>query len=130
MPTLLERLRMQIEELNRRLSREQRLFFFAGIAIVLLGIAAFFFMSSRPDYVVLFSNLSHADQQAIARRLTASKAPYKVSGDGTTVTVPAGDRDKLRVQLAQEGLPNGTGVGLEYLDKPSLYDTEPTLRAK
>lgn len=130
MPRWLEQILERIRSFYRNLNQQQRTLLLAGSALLVLGVAGFVLMATRPDYVVLYSNLSKNDGQRISQRLDSLNVPYKLSKDGTAILVARPQVDKLRVQLAQEGLPTTQGVGLEYLDKPSIYDTDPTLKAK
>jgi len=80
--------------------------------------------SGRPDYQILYSNLSPNDAGAIVNRLKGQRIPYKIEGNGTIILVPAKEVYEQRLQLAGEGLPQGGGVGFEIFDRTNLGMTE------
>lgn len=81
-------------------------------------------LSNRPGETVLFSNLSTQDAGEITAKLSEMQVPYQLIGDGTTISVPAEQVHQTRLNLAQEGLPRGSGVGFEIFDETSLGMTE------
>lgn len=94
---------------------------------VVLGLLLFFvFVSMRvstPEMKLLYDDLSAIDSGAIAGKLEQNEIAYKVSDDGTRVSVPADAVGRARMLLAQEGLPNGGSMGYEIFDKQSGFGT-------
>ena len=88
-----------------------------GAAAALVAIVAVLAMWSRePDYKVLFANLDDRDGGAIVSALGQMNVPYRFSGDGRALLVPADRVYDTRMQLAGQGLPRGGSVGFELLD--------------
>jgi len=88
-----------------------------GVAAALVAIVAVLALWSRgPDYKVLFSNLDDRDGGAIVSALGQMNVPYRFSGDGRALLVPADRVYDTRMQLASQGLPRGGSVGFELLD--------------
>jgi len=81
-------------------------------------------MAGRPQYSVLFSNLSADDAGAIVEKLKESKVDYRLAAGGSAIEVPEAGVYDLRLQLAGEGLPRGGTVGFEVFDKSSFGMTE------
>jgi flagellar M-ring protein FliF len=91
-----------------------------GLA-VLLAVALFLgsqWMGDTP-YVPLFASLPAEDAGAIVTQLKASKTPYRV-GAGDQILVPADKVNEIRLRVASQGLPLGSGVGFEVFDKGSF----------
>ncbi len=84
----------------------------ASIAIV----AALFMWASSPDYRVLYSNLSEADGGRIITELDTRGVPYQFSQSGQALLVPSDQVHTLRLQLAEQGLPQGGNLGLELME--------------
>ena len=84
----------------------------ASIAIV----AALFMWASSPDYRVLYSNLSEADGGRIITELDTRGVPYQFSQGGQALLVPSDQVHTLRLQLAEQGLPQGGNLGLELME--------------
>jgi flagellar M-ring protein FliF len=99
----------------------------AGIgAAVLVTIGAIIFFASQwssPNMALLYSDLSPSDGGAIVQQLDQQKIPYKASPDGTRIEVPADQVGRLRMMLAQQGMPSGGSVGNEIFNQPEGLGT-------
>ncbi len=93
------------------------------IVMVLGGLSLMVHIANKPDYQLLFSNISAEDAGVILSKLKEQRIPYKVSGAGKTILVPSEKVDELRLQLASEGLPRGEGSGFEIFDRSSPWST-------
>ncbi len=88
------------------------------IAVVMIvGIYVVYKWSSRPEYVVLYSNLAAEDTAAIVQQLDGASIKYLVSSDGATVQVDQKQIANARLILAEQGLPASSTVGFELFDK-------------
>lgn len=113
------------------LSSRNRLIIASAIAATLALIVVGILWSKRPDYVVLYSGLSPEDAQAIEDELRSARVPYKRSPDGSSITVPSSEVYKVRMQLANKGLPEaGSAVGFEGFDKTDFGTTDFVQRIK
>ena len=95
-----------------------------GVAAMLALIVASVLWSSRPEYRVLFSNLSDKDGGAIVAQLSKMNVPYRFSEGGGAVLVPADQVHDVRLKLAQAGLPKGSAVGFELMDGARFGTTQ------
>lgn len=94
-----------------------RLAVLAASALVLLGLFAFLLVRvSEPRLTLLFGELDPAAAREIVGRLEALDVAHALSADGRAVMVPAGEAPRLRLQLAEGGLPQGGPAGYEILD--------------
>jgi flagellar M-ring protein FliF len=93
----------------------------AAMGAVTVGLVAFFafviMRFSEPNFATLFTGLDIKDSAAIVKELESSGVPYELRGDGSAILVPADRVARLRMSLAQDGLPSGGGVGYEIFDK-------------
>jgi flagellar M-ring protein FliF len=98
-----------------------------AIAAVLAGTIGFFvFISTRlatPSYALLYSELDLQDSAQIATKLDALNVPYQLRGNGTQILVPGDQVDRLRLVMAETGLPHGGSVGYEIFDKSETLGT-------
>lgn len=110
-------------ETFRRLG-PSRLLTLVGVAI---GFVAFFaFLVSRlsgTDMSLLYSDLDAADSGKIVAKLDAQAIPYELRGNGTQIYVPSDRVLRLRMGLAEEGMPSGGSVGYELFDKADALGT-------
>ncbi|OYQ33474.1 flagellar M-ring protein FliF [Niveispirillum lacus] len=99
----------------------------AGIgAAVLITIGSLVFFAgqwSTPNLALLYSDLSPSDGGAIVQQLEAQQIPYRASPDGTRIEVPADQVGRLRMTLAQQGIPTGGNVGNEIFNQPEGLGT-------
>lgn len=91
-----------------------------GLLVLLLYISS---RLSTPTLEMLYSELSTADAAAIAKRLDELKVPFKVDDSGTRIMVPADQVGRLRMQMAQAGLPAGGSIGYEIFDREQGFGT-------
>ena len=91
----------------------------AGAAAVAI-VGALFMWAQAPEYRVLYSNFSEADGGRIIAELDKRKVPYRIGEGGNTLLVPAEQLHNLRLQLAEQGLPQAGNVGFEILDKQAF----------
>jgi flagellar M-ring protein FliF len=91
------------------------------MGVVTLALVAFFAFlivrATAPQMVPLFTDLSVEDSSAIIKDLERQGIPYDIKSDGTIVQVPKEQVPRLRMKLAESGLPKGGGVGYEIFDK-------------
>jgi flagellar M-ring protein FliF len=89
-----------------------------AVAIALIGFFAFLIMRmSAPQMTMLFSELSLEDSSAIIKDLERQNIPFQMRNEGATILVPHDRVTRLRMKLAEGGLPKGGGVGYEIFDR-------------
>lgn len=114
----------QLTEGYLKLPLVQKILFPILVVASVMGIIYVSKWASRPDYSVLYSDLSSADAAAVVERLKAQKIKYQLRGDGSSIAVsPAELVHELRIGLASEGLPKGGTVGFELFDNSSFGTT-------
>ncbi len=90
-----------------------------GAALMALVVALFMWASS-PSWRVLYSNLGEADGGRIISELEQMRVPFRLSEGGQAILVPGDQVHRLRLQLAEQGLPQGGSVGLELMEDQSF----------
>lgn len=94
---------------------------------VAAGLVGFFTLLvvrlGAPQMTLLFSDLDLRDSNSIVRELESRDIAYELRGGGTTVLVPRGQVLRLRMQLAENGLPAGGNIGYELFDKSDALGT-------
>ncbi|MCR9175256.1 MAG: flagellar basal-body MS-ring/collar protein FliF [Alphaproteobacteria bacterium] len=95
-----------------------RLAALVGTAIATVGF--FIFLVSRistGSMSLLYSDLASADSGEIVNELESRSIPYQLKANGTQIFVPADEVLRLRVTLAQQGLPGDGSIGYELFDQ-------------
>src|SRR5689334_17977755 len=78
---------------------------------------------TTPQMTTLFTELSLEDSSAIIKDLERQAIPYELRNDGAAIMVPKDKVTRLRMKLAEGGLPKGAGVGYEIFDKSDALGT-------
>ena len=99
-----------------RLRASPRIALIIGVAVAVSVLVALLLWTRSPDYAVLYSGLANRDGGQIVARLDQMQVPYKLTGGGSTIMVPRSRVDRVRLQMASDGLPKGGGVGFELMD--------------
>ena len=95
-----------------------------AVTIALVGFFAFLIMRvTTPQMTPLFTDLSLEDSAAIAKELDREGVTYELRNDGNIIMVPGDRVARLRMTLAENGLPKGGGVGYEIFDKSDALGT-------
>lgn len=103
------------EWLNKLQSNPRLPLIIAGAATIAVVIALLLWARS-PEYRVLYSTLTDADGGRIITQLDTMGVPYRFSESGQALLVPADQVRPLRLKLAEQGLPQASGVGFELMD--------------
>jgi flagellar M-ring protein FliF len=94
------------------------------VTAMLFGFFAFIITKvSEPTMAPLYSDLSDRDSAAIIKDLEAQAIPYLLRQDGTQILVPKDKMLRLRMKLAEKGVPAGGNVGWEIFDKTDSLGT-------
>jgi flagellar M-ring protein FliF len=105
------------------LPRRKQLGLGVGLLLLLALIVYLAGQGRQGDFRPLFTGLSDKDGGAIAAQLAQQQVPHRIEAGGT-ILVPAAQVYDVRMRLAAAGLPKGSLVGFELLDKPSLGQTQ------
>ena len=90
----------------------------AAVTLALIGFFAFIMIRmSQPQMVPLFTDLSVEDSSAIIKDLERQAIAYEIKNDGAIILAPKENIARLRMKLAEGGMPKGGGVGYEIFDK-------------
>lgn len=101
-----------------------RLMAMVAVTAALIGFFAFVIMRvTSPQMMTLFTDLSVEDSSAIIKDLERQSIPYEFKNDGAAIMVPKDKVTRLRMKLAEGGLPKGGGVGYEIFDKSDALGT-------
>ena len=95
-----------------------RLVVMGGLVAGLVGF--FIYMLSRfatPSYTMLYSNLELKDSGRIVQQLETQNIPFEIKHGGATINVPGDRVARVRMMMAQQGLPSGGSLGYELFDK-------------
>lgn len=88
-----------------------------GLAIsVALGVTVAMW-SQSPNYSMLYGNLTAKDMSLVTQSLDDAGIEYRLERGAGAIMVPADRVHEARMNLATQGLPHGSDVGFELLEK-------------
>jgi flagellar M-ring protein FliF len=89
-----------------------------AVTVALVGFFGFLILRvTAPQMTPLFTDLTLEDSTAIVKELERQGISYELREDGAIVLAPKDRVPRLRMTLAESGLPKGGGVGYEIFDK-------------
>jgi len=114
----------QLTDLWTRLKFGQRVTIIVAVVGTLALMATLIIYGTQPEFGVLFSDLKPADAQTIVEKLKTQNVQYKLTNNGTVVSVPADRVSELRLEMASSGALAGGHVGFDIFDRASFGATE------
>jgi flagellar M-ring protein FliF len=95
-----------------------------AVTAALIGFFAFVIMRvTTPQMTTLFTDLSGDDSSGIVKELERQAIPFELRNEGAAIMVPKDKVTRLRMKLAEGGMPKGGGVGYEIFDKSDALGT-------
>src|SRR3981189_436578 len=95
-----------------------------AVTAALVGFFGFVIMRvTTPVMTTLFTDLSPEDSAGIVKDLERQAVAFELRNDGAVIMVPKDRVTRLRMKLAEGGLPKGGGVGYEIFDKSDALGT-------
>lgn len=94
-----------------------------GVSLLLLGFFMMMaFRASSAGMSPLYTSLSMEDSAKIAAELDKTGVPYEITGGGSQISVPSDKVLRLRLSMAEQGIPaGGSVVGYEIFDKSESF---------
>ena len=117
-------LKEQMKRLWQGFDAKQRYTIIAMAVLLTVGLLGWsYWWGSRTDYVPLFTSMDAKDAGEVAAKLKEAKIPYEIGGNGTAILVPSKDVYRIRLEMANQGLPRGS-KGFEVFDQNKFGATE------
>lgn len=94
-----------------------RLALMGGVVLAMVGF--FIYVTTRlatPNMDLLYSQLDSKDTTRIIQALDAQGVPYELGTENSGIFVPGKEVARIRLMLADQGLPGGGSIGYEIFD--------------
>jgi len=104
-------------------NRDQKIKFIICVAAIISVVSVMLYIINRPVYVPLYTNLEVKDAAEIAEKLEENNIRYRLEDQGETILVDPEQKYKIRLMLAQEGLPKGGSLGFDEIFSQSRLGT-------
>jgi len=104
-----------------RIPAVRQVLLLVGVAgSVAIGIALFLW-SQSPAYSQLYGELAERDASQVVEALRTAGIDYRLNPTTGAIMVPESRVHDARLELAANGLPEGTGMGLEMIKEPQGF---------
>jgi len=93
------------------------------VTLIIGSVAGFLFLmswSGNHEFQPLYAHLDPEDANEVLTRLREQKIEYRIASNGSSILIPQQHIYEVRMQMASEGLPRGSGVGFEIFDNTKL----------
>ncbi len=114
----------KIKEFWSKFSITQRVIIAGVTVLTVAGFIALTVWINKPNYSLLYSNLSPEDANRVVTILQKDNIPYELTNNGTTIMVPTTQVYDLRLKVAGEGNLVGQGIGFEIFDQTKVGQTD------
>ncbi|WP_053957441.1 flagellar basal-body MS-ring/collar protein FliF [Inediibacterium massiliense] len=119
----LEQIKEQLNDFYKQLSKAQKIKIAVSGLLVVISMALLFYFTSKPEYVVLFNDITPKDRGEITQKLDEMAIPWKTNDAGSSILVQKEDKNKAQANLAVAGLPKEDFSYEQMLDNTSLTMT-------
>ncbi|MEM0987308.1 MAG: flagellar basal-body MS-ring/collar protein FliF [Pseudomonadota bacterium] len=109
----------QIVSTWQKLDLRRRIVLIGAVLLTLVAVLSLAQIASRPGMALLYSGLDPAAAGEVVGALEQMNVPSEIRGDA--IYVPEGERDRVRLNLARDGLPRQGQAGYELLDQISGF---------
>jgi flagellar M-ring protein FliF len=109
-----------LKQVWQQASLTHRLSLVGIVAGFMVVVGLLVFWSSRPEFALLYGNLSHEDAARIADHLREQNVPYELGDGGSSVFVPDDQVYQLRLDIASQEMVTGGNEGYKILDRDGL----------
>ncbi|MTI69487.1 MAG: flagellar M-ring protein FliF [Firmicutes bacterium] len=94
-----------------------------GVSLI-ISFIAYYYLFGKVTYTPIFTNLDIQDSSQIVNKLKEKNIEYKVENGGRKILVPDNDVEKLRLDLAIDGVIPNNGKGYEIFDDAGFAVTD------
>jgi flagellar M-ring protein FliF len=114
----------QIKRLTGMLSNPQRWTILIAAVLVSAGFYGLVHWQRESAFRPLYTALAPEDASVVIQKLKEGSTEYRLSNNGTTISVPEDKVAELRLELAGAGVPKSGRIGFEIFDKTNFGMTD------
>ncbi|MFW6180084.1 MAG: flagellar basal-body MS-ring/collar protein FliF, partial [Desulfohalobiaceae bacterium] len=114
----------KLQELWTKSTIPQRILLGGVLGSLLLVFVLLLYWLNRPQYEVLYSDLSQEDASQVVEELKDQGVDYKLENQGKTILVPSDQVYELRLDVAGKDLMQDSGEGLELFQETQIGQTD------
>lgn len=115
-----ERIAQYREKLSQywnQFSKKQKIMLVSTVSFIFIAIIVLTMQFSKTEYEVAFRDLNSSDAAGIITHLESQGIPYKLSPDGTSISVPSTDSTRVQIDVGSQGIIQNGTIGLETFEQ-------------
>lgn len=101
-------------------SKKQKWLLLGTLVFLIATISVVTYQLSKTDYELAFKDLNASDAAGIIEYLNGNAIPYQLSSDGTSISVPAAQASKVRVDVGAQGIVKNGSIGFDSFGNEGL----------
>ena len=101
----IEQMKKQLNEFWTGMDKKKKIKLGISSVLVIVGVIILISILARPKYEVLYDNLSLKDMGQVTKKLDEMNIKWKTDEKNNSILVPADVKNKVKIELASEGLP-------------------------
>jgi flagellar basal-body M-ring protein/flagellar hook-basal body protein fliF len=113
-----------------KLDKKKKILFVSGAVICLVITIMLIRFVTKSSIVPLYTDIDLRDAAAITEYLEDKNISYELKDEGGTILVPEDQKYQIRLDLANNGLPQGNVIGFESFDEMRFGETESTQKVR
>ena len=94
-----------------------------GVVVTVLVSIGIYTWGTTPSFSSLYTGLEPGDAAEVVAALQSAGIPYELSAASGSIMVESGRVHEARLNLAAQGLPKGTAIGVEMLQQEQSFGT-------
>lgn len=98
-------------------SKKQKILLIGSVLLFVSIISLASFLATRTNMVPLYSNLTPSETGTIKENLDGRGIKSEIADGGTTINVPEGLVDSLKVELAAQGIPKSGSIDYSFFSQ-------------
>ena len=114
----------QLKRLLAMLSTSQRWTILVATVLISAGLYSLVHWEKESAFRPLYTTLAPEDASVVIQKLKEGSTEYRLSNNGTTISVPEEKVAELRLELAAAGVPKSGRIGFEIFDKTNFGMTD------
>ena len=114
----------KLKERFNQLSSTAKIALISGVVLMICFVVFIGIFAGAKNYTPIFYNITAAQSGDVIDYLKKQRIPFKINDRSGLIEVPKGEVYQIRMELARQGFPGHSHVGLEIFDKTKLGQTE------
>lgn len=111
--------REKLTQYWNRFSGKQKILFFSTLAIIIIVLVVISTRLSKTEYEVAFRDLDSTDAAGVMNYLDSAGVSYRLSTDGSSISVPSTEAARIKVDIGSQGIVQGGSIGYKIFDESS-----------